>query len=141
MSRDRVSAAVVSESAGGYEARVTVRGHEITVDEPESDGGKDRGPTPTELLLAALASCYTLSLRWAAGRRGLPVENIRVTATGTYERLRFSRIRLAVSADFPPGETAELLSDASRVCYVSNTLAGDIDIEVDVSVDEPGGED
>ncbi len=139
MSRDRVSAAVVSASAGGYEARVTVRGHDFTVDEPESDGGKDRGPTPTELLLAALASCYTLSLQWAAGRRGVRLENLQVTATGTYERLRFSRIRLVVSADFPPGEEADLLSDASRVCYVSNTLAGGVDI--DVSVSGPGADD
>lgn len=139
MSRDRVSAAVVSASAGGYEARVTVRGHELTVDEPAADGGTDRGPTPTELLLAALASCYTLALQWAAGRRGVRLENVRVTATGTYEHLRFSSIRVAVSADFPPGEAAALLSDASRVCYVSNTLAGDVSIDVTVAEPAAGG--
>lgn len=133
MSRDKVSTRVVSTSAGGYATHVTIRGHEITVDEPESDGGTDLGPAPTELLLAALASCYTMALRWAAERRGVHLEHIEVAATGTYEHLRFGAIRLAVSADLPPGEAAALLNDANRVCYVSNTLAGDVGIDVTVS--------
>ena len=133
MSRERTSAAVVSTSAAGYKARVTVRGHEVTVDEPADDGGTDQGPMPTELLLGALASCYTLALRWAARQRAAPLGDIQVTTTGTYDGLRFVRICLAVSSDFPslpPGDAVALLSDARRVCYVSNTLAGAVDIEV-----------
>ena len=133
MSHEKVSAPVVSASAGGYVARVAVRGHEFIVDEPVADGGTDRGPSPTELLLAALASCYTLSLRWAAGRRGTRLGDIEVIATGTYDHLRLSRIRLAVSGDLPPAELQELLGDANRVCYVSNTLMGDVAIDVTVS--------
>jgi putative redox protein len=128
--RERTSADVVSTSVVGYEARVAVRGHEVTVDEPAGDGGTDQGPTPTELLLGALASCYTLALRWAARRRAVPLGDIQVTATGTYDRLRLSAIRLTVRADLPQGEAAALLSDARRVCYVSNTLAGTVDIVV-----------
>jgi uncharacterized OsmC-like protein len=135
----KVSAGVVAESTDGYEARIAVRGHEITVDEPEADGGHDQGPTPTELLLASAAACYTLALRWAANRRGVPVKKLRVTATGTYENLRFTSISLAVSAHFPPGEAAALLRDASRVCYVSNTLAGGVDVDVTLSEPAAGG--
>jgi putative redox protein len=127
--RDR-TADVVSVSVAGYEARVTVRGHELTVDEPAEDGGKDTGPTPTELLLASLASCYTLALRWAAKHRNLPLGDIRVTANGSYDGLKFGHIRLNVAGDLPSGEEAALLRDASRVCYVSNTLAGGVSIEV-----------
>ena len=130
MARGKESADVVSTSLAGYQARVAVRGHEIAVDEPVDDGGKDQGPMPTELLLAALASCYTLALRWAAKRRDVQLGEIRVTATGTYEHLRFASIRLEVRADFPRGQAAALLSDARRVCYVSNTLAGEAGIEV-----------
>jgi putative redox protein len=130
VARGRTSTDVVSTSVAGYEARIAIRGHEITVDEPADDGGKDQGPTPTELLLAALASCYTLALRWAAKRRDVRLGEIRVTATGTYGQLRFSSIRLDVRADLPPGEAAALLNDARRVCYVSNTLADGVGIEV-----------
>jgi putative redox protein len=132
VSRAKTSTEVVSTSATGYEARVVARGHEITIDEPASDGGTDKGPTPTELLLAALASCYTLALRWAADRRSVELGRIQVTAVGCYERLRFSKIRLAVAAEFPPGEKSALLADASRVCYVSNTLAADVAVDVTV---------
>lgn len=133
MGRERISAEVISTSFAGYEARVTVRGHKFTVDEPRDDGGTDQGPTPTELLLGAVASCYTLALRWAAGRRAVPLGDIQVTATGTYDRLRLRGIRLAVRADLPQNQAAALLSDARRVCYVSNTLAGTVDVEVTLS--------
>ena len=129
MGRER-TADVVSVSVAGYEARVTVRGHELTVDEPAEDGGKDTGPTPTELLLASLASCYTLALRWAAKHRNLPLGDIKVTANGSYDGLKFGRIRLEVRGDLPPGEEAALLRDATRVCYVSNTLTPATPIDV-----------
>lgn len=130
MGREQTSAQVVSTSTAGYEAVVAVRGHKVTIDEPLSDGGTDAGPTPTELLLGALASCYTLALRWAAKRRAVPLGDIQVAATGTYERLRYTAIRLEVRADLPLEQADALLSDARRVCYVSNTLAGAVDIEV-----------
>lgn len=133
MSRAKTSTEVVATSVAGYHARVTVRGHEITADEPAADGGTDRGPMPTELLLAALASCYTLALRWAAARRGVDLGRVKVTAVGSYERLRFGEIRLEVAADFPPGEEPALLADASRVCYVSNTLAAGVSVDVTVA--------
>lgn len=129
MGRER-TADVVSVSVAGYEARVTVRGHELTVDEPAEDGGKDTGPTPTELLLASLASCYTLALRWAAKHRNVPLGDVQVTANGSYDGLKFGRIRLEVRGDLPPGEEAALLRDASRVCYVSSTLAGGVPVDV-----------
>lgn len=130
MARARISTDVTASSASGYEARIAVRGHEIVADEPADAGGGDKGPTPTELLLASLASCYTLALRWAAGHRGVALGEIEVTASGEYEQLRFASIRLRVRADLPPDEAAGLLSDASRVCYVSNTLAGAVQVEV-----------
>jgi uncharacterized OsmC-like protein len=124
------TADVVSVSTAGYQARVTVRGHELTVDEPAEDGGKDTGPTPTELLLASLASCYTLALRWAAKHRNVPLGDIKVVAHGAYDGLKFGRIHLEVHGDLPPGEEDALLRDASRVCYVSSTLAAGVPVDV-----------
>lgn len=36
--------------------QVAIRGHRLTVDEPPHMGGMDAGPTPYELLTAALGS-------------------------------------------------------------------------------------
>jgi len=44
------------ESAGGLRQRVRIGPHELTVDEPPEAGGEDAGPTPVELVLAALGT-------------------------------------------------------------------------------------
>jgi putative redox protein len=46
----------VRSVGGGLELEVQVGGHRLAVDEPAEQGGRDAGPTPVELLLAALGS-------------------------------------------------------------------------------------
>jgi putative redox protein len=47
---------VVRGGPQGFAQQVTAGRHHLTVDEPESSGGTDRGPGPYDLLLAALGS-------------------------------------------------------------------------------------
>lgn len=108
--------------AGGMRAVVQAGGHEIIVDEPESAGGTDTGPQPTDLLLASIASCFTLAMAYAADKRGIELPGLRVRVVGTYEGLKFTRIELLIKAAVPSGVLEELISDAERVCYVTNTL-------------------
>src|SRR5262249_50010585 len=61
--------------------------------EPRSAGGTGPGPMPPESLLAARASCYALAVKWAAAKRAIPVPGLPVTATGTYDGPRFSRLQ------------------------------------------------
>lgn len=44
------------ESLGALRHEVWIGPHRLTVDEPAEAGGEDAGPTPVELLLAALGS-------------------------------------------------------------------------------------
>ena len=44
---------------GAYRCDVSAGDFTIPVDEPTSVGGTNEGPQPTELLLAALSSCFT----------------------------------------------------------------------------------
>ena len=57
---------------------------EIHVDEPVSAGGTGNGPQPTDLLLASVASCFTLALVYSANKLGLTADGIDVKVTGTY---------------------------------------------------------
>lgn len=107
---------------GGMRAVVQVGDFEIIVDEPATAGGTNTGPQPTDLLLAAIASCFTLALAHAADKRGLELPGIRVRVVGTYERLKFSRVDVLVESDGPPDVLETLIPDAERVCYVTNTL-------------------
>jgi putative redox protein len=46
----------VRGAASGFAQTVHARAHRITADEPLNFGGTDTGPTPYELLLAALGT-------------------------------------------------------------------------------------
>jgi putative redox protein len=107
---------------GGMKSAVQAGDFEIIVDEPESAGGTDSGPQPTDLFLASIASCFTLSMAHAANKRGIELPGLRVRVVGTYEGLKFTRVDLRILSDGPPAVLEELLPDAQRVCYVTNTL-------------------
>jgi putative redox protein len=110
---------------GGWRAVVTAGEFELLVDEPETvDGGTGTGPQPTELLLGAVASCFTLAVAHSARKRDVPLRDLYVEVTGTYDGPRFSGIRVGVRAAEPQGEElAQLIKAAQRVCYVTRTLA------------------
>ena len=53
----------------GYEHEIEIREHRLIGDEPERRGGTDKGPTPTELLAASLASCTAITIERYADRK------------------------------------------------------------------------
>jgi putative redox protein len=68
---------MVAESGEGpYHLDINASGHLLSADEPQSVGGTDRGPTPYDLLCAALGACTTITLRMYANRKELPVTHI-----------------------------------------------------------------
>ena len=88
----------------GLRCRVSAGRFELIVDEPESVGGTDQGPQPTELLLASIASCFALAMAYSAGKRGVELTGLQVRATGDYDGPSFSAIRISVLADAPDAE-------------------------------------
>src|SRR3954466_3661741 len=64
--------------AAGFRADIIVRHHRLTVDEPESVGGTDAGPTPYEYILTALASCTAMTMHVYAKRKKRPLETATV---------------------------------------------------------------
>lgn len=113
---------VTARWLGGYQVDVVTGDFTVRVDEPESVGGTDTGPQPTDLLLASVASCFVLSLAWAAKKREMEVPMISVEVTGKYEGPRFSSIVIEVSMTVPDDVAERLIESAERVCYVTNTL-------------------
>ncbi len=60
-----------------YETTLTVGKHKIIADEPLAVG-KDKGPTPYELLLMALGSCVAMTLRMYADRKKWDLQEVQV---------------------------------------------------------------
>lgn len=68
----------VRTGRNGYRTEILANGHALRADEPVSVGGTDTGPTPYDLLLAALGSCTSMTLRMYADRKQWPLESIGV---------------------------------------------------------------
>jgi putative redox protein len=116
---------------GGYQSLVNARGHEISVDEPETAGGTNAGMMPTEVFCVAVASCYCLALAHVATKRSLDLPGLSVTvrAERAGSELRYGRLVVQARADVPDELLAGLIEPARRVCWVSNTLAGELALE------------
>lgn len=69
-----------------YRTELEIRGHQFISDEPTDAHGQDLGPTPTELLCAALVACKTITMRMYADRKGWPMESAHVEVT--HERVK-----------------------------------------------------
>lgn len=117
---------VESTWGGGLRADVKAGRFQLIVDEPETVGGTDLGPQPTELLLASIASCFTLAIAYSAKRLAVELRDLSVEATGTYDGPRFRAIRVVSRLDCDESQVERLIAAAERVCYVTNTIRSDV---------------
>jgi putative redox protein len=131
---------VEARRTGPLAAVVTARDHELTADEPLDAGGQDRGMMPTELIFAALSSCFCLAVAHVASKRGIELGDLRVSvdAERVGRELRYGRVRVQIEAVSGDHDLAALVERAKPFCWVSNMLAPDIEVSyVPVVLDSP----
>jgi len=69
---------VVETREGKFQEEITIGPHRLLADEPTSAGGEDSGPSPYDLLTAALGACTAITIRMYADLKQLPLDRIRV---------------------------------------------------------------
>src|SRR5215472_3723466 len=89
-----VGTVVVHGRASGFAQEILAGRHRLHADEPVSAGGTDIGPSPYDLLLAALGACTSMTVGMYARRKGWPLEEVRVPpAPFEDSRRRLRRVR------------------------------------------------
>jgi putative redox protein len=123
------SSAIVArpEGEGRFATLIELPGGSILADEPVAVGGGGAGPTPYQLLSAALAACTSMTLRLYAGRHGATLPPFRVEVEhalvpGSPPRDLFTR-RILFAGPLADDERARLLDIAGK-CPVHRTLSG-----------------
>jgi putative redox protein len=102
--------------------------HHLTVDEPVESGGEDLGPSPQELLAAALASCTAVTMEMYAQRKGWDASGLGVDVRYTPAE-RGCPTRFDLVLKMPPqldGEQVEKLRVIAAKCPVHRTLEGEV---------------
>ncbi len=132
---------LVHGSARGFTQEIVAGSHRLAADEPKDVGGNDEGPSPYDLLLAALGSCTSITVGMYARRKDWPLQDVttrlrhsRIHATDCEEcetkEGRIDRIELDIELVGPlsAGQRAKLLEIAKK-CPVHRTLLSEIEIQ------------
>jgi uncharacterized OsmC-like protein/alpha/beta superfamily hydrolase len=131
---------VARTSVGQFRTEIAAGNHVFFSDEPASVGGADTGPTPYDLLSAALASCTSMTLRMYASLKKITLRSVTVavrhdrvhaedckdceSATGNIGE--FQRM-ISLDGELTDEQQQRLLEIADR-CPVHKTLSNEIKI-------------
>ena len=114
--------------SANFSHTVTIREHQLTVDESRLRGGDDEGPSPEELLAASLATCTAVTIEMYAQRKGWELGPIEVDAQFIpAERgypTRFE-IVLRLPAHLSEEQVSNLRVIAAK-CPIHRTLDGEV---------------
>ena len=120
--------ATARRDGGAFRHEVSVRGHEVVVDEPEDNGGDDAGPDPQEMLAVSLASCTAITIEMYAKRKGWNIGEVKVDVD--YEPAqRGSPTKFHQIIQLPkelPEEQRDRLMQIAAKCPVHRTLEGEV---------------
>ncbi len=117
-----------------YQGRVQVRQFEVDVDEPPQFHGEDTGMMPTELFISSLASCFCLALVFVAKKKRIKITDMRVdvSAEADTKNFRYSRLIVKTISSVSKSKLQEMIGQAKKYCYVSNTISQYCPIEYEI---------
>lgn len=126
---------VTGNSESPSKLMMSFRGFSFAIDQPESHGGTNAGPSPVELVLSSLAGCINVVVHMVAAERNVNIRGLYLTVEGELDPSRlmgshtdtrpgFSAIALTVEVDSDASaeEIDEILRIAEARCPVADNL-------------------
>jgi putative redox protein len=101
----------------GFRTQITAGQHQLIADEPKEAGGTDEGPSPYELLLAALGACTAMTLKMYVERKKLPVTDVEVLLT--FDRIHIDDCESCVKEE---RLNVQEVQHISRLIYVTGDV-------------------
>jgi putative redox protein len=133
-------AAVARTLIDSFTTELDIAGHRLVADEPADKGGNGLGPSPYDLLAAALAACTGMTLKMYAARKNLPLASVTVRVTHdkihaedcsdcTSDKAKVDEFRreIVLEGGLDEEQRARLL-EIAEMCPVHRTLHGEIRI-------------
>ena len=133
----------VGSMTGGHGRLSEAPGPELSWPRRTSPGQPQPSSTtsPEQLIAAAHAGCYSMSLALVLERAGLQAEELEVQARCLAAigegGLAIHTVELTVRGTVPglePDAFSAMVAEAERVCAVSNSLRGNVEIRVDAAL-------
>lgn len=87
--KTRVHVKAESKLVEAFRSHVKVRDFEVIVDQPANMESTDRGPRPSEYVLAALAACHEVTYRLYADAMDISLDSVSVSVTGVSDAKGF----------------------------------------------------
>jgi putative redox protein len=131
-----MASSAVARRRKGYEHEIEIREHRLLADEQEESGGRDQGPSPTELLAGALASCTAITIEMYADRKEWELGQVEVMAEftrGTADDPPKAEVDIRLPVELTDEQRERILKIAHK-CPVHRALLGS-DVEIHDSLE------
>ncbi len=129
---------------GKYSAEHTVRynnSYDVQVDAAPDWGGKAENTNPEQALASALSSCHMMTFLALSAKAGWPVASyhdyaeahLGKNAKGQMSVTRIDLhpvVRFDTGFDVDPAELEQMQERAHRYCFIANTLADSVEINI-----------
>jgi putative redox protein len=126
---------------GGLCFSVQVRGHRFLADMPKDSQGEDRGPSPADLLTAALGACMGMHMVLYCQTAGINSQGMEMSVVYNLVEEKGHRRISVVTGDVTllqdPGPRKAALLRASENCIIRNTLVNPPKIDLEITSATP----
>lgn len=136
-------------TAKGYfglgEEQDRAREHRFDIDHPELFMAEDKGATPTEVVLAALAGCLTAGVATVASNRDVQLRSVSATITADMDvmgimgidtdvRNGFSNVKVtySIDADASPEDIEAIVAQSQKRSAVYDIITNPTNVTVEV---------